>query len=97
MKEKSKISHCRKRKNDNEGPIQGLALETFKKFDVNLEKIKNELSVLKFEMVDYEEKLNSSVFGEKESICYLLQFKTYNIEFEVKLLTFEYVSDSLNK
>ncbi|XP_050315605.1 uncharacterized protein LOC126750138 [Anthonomus grandis grandis] len=74
------------------GLLQGLAFETLRKFDVDLEMIQKDVKILNFEMIDYEEKLQGSIFGEKESVSYLLSFETNYIQFHVKLLTFQYES-----
>lgn len=70
-----------------------LTLVTLKKFDVDLEKVQSEVVVLNVGIIDYEEKSAPSVFGEKKAISYLLDFVIYNIEFQAKLMTFEYVSE----
>ncbi|KAL1512661.1 hypothetical protein ABEB36_002219 [Hypothenemus hampei] len=70
--------------------IQGLTLDVFKKFNVQVEKVQKDVQITNFEMTEFEERDKNSVFGEKQSACYVMNFTTFNILFEVKMLIYEY-------
>lgn len=75
-----------------EEKLQQLVFEALKKFDLNLDQNRHELKFLNFDVSRYQQSHTKSVFGEKQSLSYMFHFMTYNLEYIVKLLAFQYVS-----
>ncbi|KAF7278545.1 uncharacterized protein LOC143195831 [Rhynchophorus ferrugineus] len=73
-----------------EEKLQQLVFEALKKFDLNLDQNSDELKFLNFDVSRYQQSHTKSVFGEKQSLSYMFHFTTYNLEYIVKLLAFQY-------